>query len=281
MVWLIMLVPSALTAYWWATYSGLYRLLAEMELQSFGAYYPTYTGLFTWFISLIPAVIAIQIIGGIRERERSPQEAAARAIDHKLQSERFSNWILRRQRRLTGLGLTLGLAGTGIYFSASALAGARVSVDAGALERGEKPAGRFAELAGRFIADDAVSVREGSHGEKVYLPVVSPEWQAGRPVRAYLEMYGSSVEAYASDLATEHYEGMLTANSLPGAVITSLAERGHPAPDRYWVLEYRQTPAKQSGLASAMYGAAAIIGLITAIGWAIAARRERGRGVNV
>ena len=80
---------------------------------------------------------------------------------------------------------------------------------------------------------------------------------------------------YTDDLASGHYEGILTANSLPGLVVSSLAERGHPAPDRYWVLEYRETPAKKIQLGSFMFAAAGICGLITVIGWAIAARRER------
>ena len=282
----LMLLPCAVAAYWWITYSGLYRVVAEAQLQSFESYYPSFTAILTVFLSLIPSIIAMQIIGGMRERERSPQEAAALVAEVAERGARHSHWVQSHHRRLLGLALTVGLAGVGVYFSASArFAGTRVQVDAAALERGEKPAGRFAELTGRFFADDLVTVSETNHTEKTYVPIVSQrwQWQPDHPARAYLELDGTMMDDYAGALATGHYEGMLTTNSLPGPVITALENRGHPAPDRYWVLEYRQTPEKQSNLAYAMYFAAVVIGLITAIGWAVAAHyeRKRKRGILV
>jgi len=275
--WLIVSPLIALGAYWWAAYAGLYRLLAEWQLSSFQQYYPTYTGIITIVLCLIPAVVAIQFIGAQRERERSPAEAAAQIAGHAEQRARHSDWIQRRRRRLTGLGVTVMLAGVGAYFTGiGLLAGDRVSVDAGALEHDEQPGGRWAELTGRLLPDDAVSMQEGrSRTTHVYVPVVSPEWRGGQPVRAYLKTYDTWLERYADDLASGHYEGMLAANDLPGVAITSLAEQGHPAPDRYWVLEYRATPRSKITLGQSMFGAAGVAGLITALAWLIAGRRER------
>jgi hypothetical protein len=172
--------------------------------------------------------------------------------------------------------MTIVLAiGGGYFFGTGALAGERVPVDAGALEHGEQPAGRYAELTGRLLPDDAVAMSEGSSKKKIYLPVVSPEWREGKPVRAYLEMDADAPERHLEELASRHYEGMLTANALPGLVVSSLADRGHPPPDRYWVLEYQQTPETKIFMGKFMLGAAAIAGVITAIAWAVAARRER------
>jgi len=275
--WLIVSPLIAVGAYWWVTYAGLYRLLAEMQLSSFQQYYPTYTGIFTIILCLIPAVVAIQFIGSQRERERSPADAAAQIASYAERRARHSNWIQSHRRRFTGLIVTVMLAGVGTYFTGiGLLAGDRVAVDAGALEHGEQPAGRWAELAGRLVPDDAVSVQEGrSHTTHVYVPVVSPEWRAGQPVRVYLRTYDTWLERYADDLASGHHEGMLAANDLPGVAISSLAEQGHPAPDRYWVLEYGETPKSKLGLGQAMFGGAGVAGLLTALGWLIAARRER------
>lgn len=275
--WLIVSPLIAIGGYWWLKYAGLYRLLAEWQLHSFHQYYPTYTGIVTIILCLIPAVVAIQIIGAQREGERGPADAAARVASYAEQQARRTNWIQSRRRRLTGLGLTAMLVGIGGYFTGiGLLAGDRVSIDAGALERGDMPGGRWAEISGKLVAEDAVSVSEGrSHTSNVYVAVVSPEWRPGQPVRVYLKTYESSLERFAAELASGHYEGMLAENALPGVAITSLAEQGHAAADHYWVLEYRETPAKKVRLGTSMFGAAGIAGLITALGWLIAARRER------
>jgi len=175
--------------------------------------------------------------------------------------------------------MTLVLAGAGAYlFGIGMLAGARVAVDAGALERGEQPAGRYAELTGRLLVDDAVSVAEGgrSRDAEIYIPVVSPEWQDGQPVRAYLETRPFALPFLENSAG--HYEGILSTNRLPGLVISALADRKHAAPDRYWVLQYRETPKRKMHVGLFMLGAGGICGLITAIAWAIVARRERAAG---
>jgi hypothetical protein len=166
----------------------------------------------------------------------------------------------------------------GYFTGVGLLAGDRVSVDVGALERGEQPGGPWVEVTGRLVGDDGVSVSEGrGRSTYFYVPLVSPEWVAGQPVRVYMRIYDGWLVRFADDLATGHHEGMLTANALPGVAITSLAEEGHAAPDRYWVLEYRETPRKKISLGYSMFGAAGVVGLITALGWLIAGRRERAR----
>jgi hypothetical protein len=274
--WTIMLSACALGAYWWISYSGLYRLLSEFQLDHFDRrYYPSYTGAIVLVLCLVPAAILVQVIGAIREKKRSPEEAVA------ARGNRLHFWLQYRRGRATTLGMTLMLLGAAVYFCGTGLlAGKRVPVDAGALEHGEPPAGRYAELTGLLLADDAVatSERNRASAEKIYIPVVSPEWQDGKPIRAYIEMDGDAPKRYTDELASRHYEGMLTANSLPGVVVSSLTGRGRAPSDRYWVLEYRQTPETKIFLGKFMLVAAAISGLITAIAWAVAARRERAAG---
>jgi hypothetical protein len=275
--WLLVSPLIAVGAYWWLAYAGLYRLLAEWQLHSFHQYYPTYTGIITIILCLIPAIVAIQIIGAQREGERGPAEAAAQLAGYAERRARNSHWIQSRRRRLTGLVVTVMLAGAGVYFTGiGLLAGDQVSVDVGAIERGDQPGGRWAAVTGRLVANDAVSVAERrSSSAHVYVPLVSPEWRPGQPVRVYLKTYESWLDRYADDLASGLYDGMLAENDLPGVAITSLAEGGHPAPDRYWVLEYKATPKSKRNLGNAMFGGAGVAGLITALAWLIAGRRER------
>jgi hypothetical protein len=275
--WLIVSPLIAVGAYWWLSYAGLYRVLAEWQLHTFDEYYPTYTGITTILLCLIPAIVALQIIGAQRAGERGPADAAAQIASYAERRARNTRWLESRRRRLTGLVVTVMLAGAGVYFTGiGLLAGDRVSVDAGALERGERPGGRWAEVTGQLVTDDAVSVGTGRSGRTdAYVPVVSPEWRPGQPVRVYLKTYASRLTRDTDDLASGLYDGMLAENDLPGVAITALAERGQPAPDRHWVLEYKQTPQLKRNLGTGMLGGAAIAGLLTAIGWAIARRRER------
>jgi hypothetical protein len=272
----LLLGGLALAGYWCFTYSGLYRLLAELQLGWWRKYYPTYTGLVVLIACLLPAAVVVQIIGSIREKERSREEADAAVASEVARRERLQYWLQHRRGRLMGALFTVMFAGVGVYFLASGLlAGDRVSVDARALEQGERPAGRYAEVTGRLLADEAVTVAEGrSHSEKVYIPVVSPEWRDGQPARVYLQTWPIKV---SRDLAVDPgpYEGMLSANSLPGLVISSLAEQGRPVPDRYWVLQYRKTPKEHRELGVVMLTVAGFAAALTALAWAIGTRRER------
>ena len=93
-----------------------------------------------------------------------PEEAAALAEPSPPAATACASGWSSRRGRLTGLGVTLmpRWAPASISTGTGLLAGERVPVDAGALEHGERPAGRYAELTRRgSLIDDAVSVTEG------------------------------------------------------------------------------------------------------------------------
>jgi hypothetical protein len=277
---LLLVVPClGLAAYWWATYSGLYRWLAEWQLHTFGSYYMKYTGVAVILAALVPAGILLQIVGGLRSAERGPAEAEKLAAERHAQSQQLSDWLLQHRLRLVGLALAGIFLVLGAYKAISGtLAGARVEVDAGTLEQGGSLGGRHVLVTGRLLVEEAmvVSERRKSSG-KAYVPVVSPEWRPGRPVRLYLETYESWLERYAGDLATGQFEGMLSAGGLPGVAISALADKGTPAVEPYWLLDYRANPAKQKSDGLSFMGLAGLFGILTALGWAIAARRARTR----
>jgi hypothetical protein len=133
------------------------------------------------------------------------------------------------------------LLGAGAYFTGiGLLAGDRVSLDVGALERGDPPGGRWAEVTGRLVADDVVSVAERRSGSaKVYIPLVSPEWRPGQPVRVYLKTFESSLVRNADDLASGLYDGMLAvARKFPSYLA------GHGALVTYALLTGCKRPAE-------------------------------------
>jgi hypothetical protein len=263
----------AVAGYWCFTYSGLYRVLAEWQLHRFGNYSPRFTATMVILAGLIPAAVAIHAIGRLRAADSSPAEAAARVARDVARTSRNTRWIQGHWWRLLGAIVAVGLAGVGAFFTGvGLLAGDRVSVDAGVIERGGRPAGRWAEITGRLVVDNAVSVLERDAAIDVYFPLVSPEWRPGRPVRLYLKTTDSRLRFHADDLASGRYEGMLASNALAGVAITAFAERGQPAPEQYWVLEHGETPKSKLTFGTVIFAAAGVIGLLTALGWAIARR---------
>jgi hypothetical protein len=263
----------ALTAYWWASYSGLYRWLAEWQLARSGSYEVQLTGVVTLLALLVPALVIIAIIGAGREGERGQAHADGLVAAEKARRERTNAWLREHRRRLTFLLAGVALTGVGAFTIGSGLlAGERVQLDAAALEGGGAAPGRYVDLTGRILAADAVAV-SSSHGrDTVYLPVVSAP---GAPVRVYLKTPLAWVRSHRREIASGRYEGLLDPQGLPGVAVTAFTQRGHPPAESYWVLEHLETPARKIAagrftllLGLAMTGVAALV-------WWIKARRAR------
>src|SRR5215831_17212913 len=122
-VWLIRLSSCALPAYWWLTYAGLYRWLAELQLDRFRRYPPMETGVLALAICLVLGEILVRVIGALRETELSPADEAALAAGVAARNARWSYWYERwrywleyRRGALFGLLVTLPVTGIGVYF---------------------------------------------------------------------------------------------------------------------------------------------------------------------
>jgi hypothetical protein len=267
----LMVVVFGLTAYWWATYSGLYRLLAEWQLARSASYEVELTGAFTALALLVPALVIIVILGASREGERGAAHSDRLAAEDKARRDRINGWMREHRRRVTALAAGTAATVWGAAMIASGLlAGARVPLDLAALERGAAPPGRYVELTGRVLAAEAVGVSTSRSSEMLFLPVVSGQ---GAPVRVYLKTSVSWARSHRREIAASHYQGLLEARALPGVAVTSFTERGRPPADSYWVLDVQKTPATQIEHGRIMMLIGVVLAGAGALVWWIKARR--------
>jgi hypothetical protein len=269
----LMLVVFGLTAYWWATYSGLYRLLAEWQLARSGSYGVEVTGAFTALALMVPALVIIAIIGASREGERGQAHSDRLVAEDKARRDRINTWMREHRRRVTALagGAVATVWGGGMIVS-GLLAGPRVPLDVAALEGGAIPAGRYVELTGRILPAEAVGVSSSRSREMLFVPVVSA---AGAPVRVYLKTSVDWARSHGREIASGRYQGLLDARALPGVAITSFTERGQPPAESYWVLDVHQTPATQIQHGRIMVVIGLVMAGLGALVWLIKSRRAR------
>lgn len=177
------------------------------------------------------------------------------------------SWVKNHAGWLGGLLPAIMFGGMGIHsWAVGTFAGDRLSVDVSALERGAEPGGRYVQVTGRLLRDQAVNVRgRDGHIRHVYTPVVSPEWRPGQPVRLYLKVTPFVLEKYAADLATQRYSGMLSRASIPGRTVDAPC----------WELDYLTTPTEMKGQAPFFIGGGVFSWLLAGVLWEIFEGRKR------
>lgn len=230
----------ALAAFWWYTYSGPYRWLADWQIREQGTFYPTYTFVAVFLIPLVLAAILIQVgcwLAGVRfDAEKT--EASI---------EQWKTWHQDRQYRIMALAVgsvVLALGGYSLYVGTNA--GPRTSLSVAALENGSMPPSRWLALSGTLRKEDQVSWKVKNKVE-IYVPLVSENWQPGKPiavlVRAKEGEDGSPERLLRSDEGM--VEGLVDPLGLPGHVRTTLTDNGVITAAEPVVLDYRSDPRVQ------------------------------------
>jgi hypothetical protein len=266
---------------WWATYSGVYRWLAERQLEWSGEYSWKFTGVMTIFACMFSGFLVIQIAASlVPDRSDSERQATE---DFGARMDALSSWMKRNSFLLLMTGTVVALAAIGGFMVMQAQrSGGFVTVAAASLERGGAPAGAFARIEGRQLWDQSVgfTTRGGdSPGVKTIVPVVSPGWQPGQPIALFARIDAYWIQRLASETRgmkeLPELSGLLTANDLEGIVHTELAEKGIAIADRHYVLDQGETPERREFLGKFLLGAAAVLAPIALIVFLVK-RRRRG-----
>jgi hypothetical protein len=200
----------------------------------------------------------------------------------------LSAWIHSHRKRLAAVAVAGLVTATGIFFAGHGLlAGDPVRVDMAAIEQGLDLGGREVEITGRLVGENAISfnkrVRESTlragnaPPPTLYIPLVSHDWSPGQPIRVYLQIWEPNFQREAGAFATGRYRGMLSANSMPGEVVTIMADRGQPLADRHWVLASGWTAAMERNFGYGLFCIGVVIGLLAAVWWAIGAALTRAQ----
>ena len=266
-VWIRVLafgVPMLVCLYWGLTYSGLYRLLAELQLSIFGAYMMVLTGAFTLVLCILPSALAVQLLGAYYEAN-----ADIGARPRVQQSIDPSALINQAPRRVVAMMAGAALALFGVYqLVVGALAGEETTIPLSMLARGEDPPSSWVRVEGAFLRLDEAITFDDDRRERIFVPV-----DTGSPRAAlFVELSSYERDGNSIELMSGTLPGMLYEDGLPGLVREEFTRRGALA-DRYWLLDYRDTPSSHFGMGSIFIVVGLSMMFLTALVWVIMRRR--------
>jgi hypothetical protein len=257
---------GALAGYFWLTYSGPYRWLAEWQMGVFGAYYAFYTWLGTMLLLFLPTLLAFQVprkLGVVSSVVTTPEEVQAH--NH----ERAARWNQRRQPFVVlVLGGTFLFLGGRDYIKAQR--GRELQhLSAAALEAGKKPSSTWLEVADGALVWDASIEWTDDKSKVTYVPMLSSAWSEGGPIGVLLKLNGGELKKAQGDVHA--FKGESDDLGLPGPVRAAYADAGLSVANAL-VLHVGQTPSEDeaSGRIFALLGLA-----IFAVGLGLAVRQWR------
>ncbi len=252
-----------LAGYWWATYSGLYRWLAELQIGWFEGYDLILTGVLTILFTLVPPVV---LLGALAARLPAPKEGP------RWDSDAIEAWIRANQGLLVAGLIGVGLLGFGVVqLARSALYGSLTTVELASLEKGEPPPSRFVELEGAPLWGMSVGV-EGEHQVTWFTPLQS---KPTGPVALLLEVDARQLEFGSVNRAQKAYKGTLS-TSVSGLARTALTTKGVPLAEPTWVLDVGHSPGETRSMGFA-FSAMGAVSVAVFYAW-ILFRRRRARG---
>jgi hypothetical protein len=273
-----LLVAAALSGYWGWTYTGLYKWLADWQLEHGGQYEVELTWVFTFLILAVPFYLVTEVVRRVAARTRgagapdaqSPEGAAAQGKGISLNH----GWLTGATIAVVGLGFVV--AGGYQYHQATG-AGAIAHVDAADYESARPPTAAYISVTGFSVREAARGIKSTDSDSKYFIPLVSAGWDLPRPVGLFLEtdtpnmMESNAIQRKmpGGDKLPEVWEGMIDSDGLPGMVRSQFEKDQVPIASGYCVLSVGKTPAKQMSDSKTMMmiggcvaGAGVVIGVV-------------------
>lgn len=269
------LIPLGLAIYWGWTYTGLYRWLAQRQLEFLGRYAPELTFLLTLLILMLPLLLVVWMRSAQEQRstlDPQPQEERPKAPSRKQWRDSWRSVTdVRRWSFVSGiLGMML------IGLSLRDLAGLR---DAPAtrstvpeLARQSVFQAQYVEVVGLAEFTAAVSIREGeATAWKAYVPLLASTAAPNeKPVASVLLDAPQAVfdrwAAHASEV--QLFRGIARVDWIPGAVTDALRGHGFEVPNAPTVVYLAETPAAMLHTARVMSAiGVGFLGLTALLWW--------------
>jgi hypothetical protein len=249
-------------------YSGLYRWLAEWQLDQWGGYYRKWTAALPVLLLGLPAIL---YLGG-RSRRRQAAEASDKAAQ--------ARGMGRRARWMMLIGVGLVLAGGGAFAVAQTLPDGSERpepVDPARLAAGEAPATRV-RLRG---ADDPGArlrvVRRGPDERVVFYAGFRLEGEdKAAPLRLFVERNTPGSEGLTTLQAfLPEQTGYLVENGLPEEARAQLSARGLRLASPHWVLKTGDLALREPYyIAAALGGFIGLVCLLVGFAAFLQARRR-------
>jgi hypothetical protein len=210
-IWLYVAAACAYVFYEWYSYTGLYRLAAEWQLEQFGSYQLKLTLIVPILVLLMPAAVLVSLTG-MQDQLRSATERGGSPA----------------MFALLGAVAVVIAAGAGWYGYLKSME--TVDVESLDLSKGEAPRSTHVTITG--IARTEYTVEFGRKSSDTmldrYIPLTPATWQPGQPVvyfmktntTAYMPPGGGmltlSPRTPAFQITTQ--PGVLVRDGLPGPV---------------------------------------------------------------
>jgi len=215
LVWLCFAAAAAYMGYSWYTYSGLYRLIVEWQLETFGSFSVKMTMLAMTLTLLVPIAILGRLLGGPNLMKK-PDLAQAQSSPG----------------LIALLGLFLLVAGAGVGWFAYQKSQETITYEPVDLAAGQQPSKQHVVLTGIARTEYLMQYETKSSGSSTthtYFPLTSSSWRRGEPfvyflktnATAYMPEGGGPMFAFSRTtppfkMTTQ--KALLVRNGLPGPV---------------------------------------------------------------
>lgn len=258
---IILLLAAILCGYWWFTYTGLYKTLAEIQIKIFNGYVQILTGVLTIFITLFLVVFPLILFIGFlcRNRMVKEKENSKENLAEKIQRVHDTD-----QRKF--VGMTFIIAGFVIFFSVglyffikSTSYGKLTAININDIVHKDKTPSRYVRMNVRILKSLKMGLKSSRYGVTYYIPMQSRESGAELFPGVFLKISRYNYDRLK--MQTE-YQGTLERNALPGLIRTRLEERFPEIMKNHWVLDYRNSPKNTRTLGFVFLFLAGIFALI-------------------
>jgi hypothetical protein len=255
-----------LAGWWWWSYTGLYRWLAEWQIHLMNAYYPGYTGIVTLglmgALGLAPGLLLFHILVKINAFPLDPhaRPPATGQVDA---------WLRAHAGLMTVLIFcVVFMIFGGILLYAGLSVGPKQVVKLTDLEAGQLPPTRRIEVEG-YPQWDAMLTKE-SHK---FVPLVSAQWRPGRPVALYADV--AKVPNAQAVRSPVRWEGTLAVAGLPGPVRVRYEGSAYPPGSNPQVLDVNDKPEDTASFGLTMLLVGVTVLAVTMLVWGLKLLRDR------
>jgi hypothetical protein len=267
--WLYLAGCLAFVGYEWYSYSGLYRMAAEWQMDTFGSYSLKLTALVLLVALMIPGAIVAKLLG----LELKGLEPRAPAVDVRL--------VL-----VAGLILAVMAAGAGWYGYGKATE--KVAFESFDLSNGKVPPSNHVTMTGVAHTEYLVEFEtkhNGSTSVDRYVPITAANWRPGDPLVYFMK---TNTTAYMPPGGGKPFElsrrtppfrmttqpSVLIENGLPGPVAEVYRKRNVALAPAPVVLDHPGAEAAPYFITAGIGGVGGISCLVAAVTMAIRRRRQ-------
>jgi hypothetical protein len=272
----LLLLGVVVNAYGVVTASGLWWLIAAVQIAFWGVYFPE----ITFALVVLGTVGELALLAWALRAARLWPRELFESPEAKQWWAEWSGWAGLRLRRLLLLVLSLGCIVFGGAFALTGwTAGERKAVKAADVEAGQRPQG-WVEVEGVL----RMEMRQEWTGDnpEVLVPVVSPDWQGG-PVAVVLHAKNNAglpaaVPGRAVELNVGRYEGMVAPLGVSGLQRSEFEKAGVHLADKAVLVDYKENPESLLNFGLVLLGVGAGGGVLVAVLWVLVALYRFARG---